>query len=260
MLRRTAILGTVLVSVALALGVGAGAAGAWTLPADAGAAPGSSVASYCAAFPADPSTAAATLLAYGAVAAPPNADVSLGALPSETLEVGVAPAGPNYGNVSWQVQSQGGSGAWDIVAAGGTLSGGQISTLYTQSVTVPAGPARLVVGSSTSEGVDYWVSAGPDANLALEQSAVVQCLNGAAGANQAHSDSAALLAELETLDADVRSGNASSAPAQAVELSPADRQLLVDAANGAHDDLWLLGGAVLGVFVCWSLARALWWS
>jgi hypothetical protein len=82
---------------------------------------------------------------------------------------------------------------------------------------------------------------------------------------------ASLDTDLAQLDTDVQTLHAdnlatqsdltsSGGPASEVELSPADRQLVADSANGAHDDLWILGGAMLGIWLASVLARALWGS
>lgn len=228
------------------------AAGAWTLPSNAGAGPGGSVASYCPSFPADPSQPAAVSAGSGTV--------TLGSgswtySPAVAVTAGLYEVGYVGSTVAVEVEAQNAAGGWEVV---GYEPAGQPS----MQLQLPAGNVRVGgLLSSGSVAVPYFVV--PVASLPLGadagQYAAVACLNAASAAGQAHSDSAAVLAELQTVDADVRAqGSGGGASGPVVQLSAADRQLLADASTGAHDDLWLLAGGLLGVWMAWVVVKAVW--
>ena len=132
----------------------------------------------------------------------------------------------------------------------------------TMQVDVPAGYIGATAGAGT-----WQVSVAGDAGDGLKphEDATVICDAIAAGTAQSLSNGETLstiAADLSSIETelggtlDVSTGGPTGT--QQVILSPADRQLLADSANGAHSDVWDVVGIALGAFVCWMLVRALW--
>lgn len=243
----------VAVIVAACCGLVPAAAGAWTLPSNAGAAPGSSVASYCPAFPTDPAQPAsgAEVVLGGGVTVAANTWTNGTSATLAAGEYQVSQGNPGWNSAQWELQAQDAAGIWQTIASGVGVGG--------QFVYVPAGPARFAISNTTASTVAELLAPVTFVGQTgrLEQYDAVACLNAAAGRNQAHTDSGALLTELQTIDSDVKAGPTVTT-ASTVQLSPADRQMIADAANGAHDDLWELGGGLLAVWVLVTIARAVW--
>ena len=96
-------------------------------------------------------------------------------------------------------------------------------------------------------GTDATVAAVTQVNVDVDANctALSDAIAAAGDAAQAHTDSGAVLAELQAIDSDVKA----SAPSGTVQLSEADRQLESDLSGQVDGDLWVLAGVVVGLFV-----------
>lgn len=163
-------------------------------------------------------------------------------LPPGPLRVTVAPAGS--GSKTWYVQ---------VYAA--TVSAGE-TTLQQQIVddcVLAHGDALTAHTDSAAVDVDVQsvksaVNALTSAGTTLTD--VKNAVSGLGGSGSSTATLATIDADLQTLDSDVKAtsaGGSSGAP-QLVQLSSADRQLQADSASSLHGDLWVVVGAIVGVF------------
>lgn len=92
----------------------------------------------------------------------------------------------------------------------------------------------------------------------------VKALAGGKTLGSLHGDLVQVDSDLVTLDGDVKTlntsvqalpGGSGSTSPQRVVLSSADRRLEADIASSSHSDLWVIVGAVVGVFLAWVLFR-----
>lgn len=266
-----------LIAVAVAAAAGSGlfpaAAGAWTTPSNAGSAPGSSASSYCVS-----ANDTLQVLASGTTSA---TGTFASGWQGGVVDVVVNAASGGSLAVSVTVGTGSGENALAILTS---RSGG---TTYVGQVDLPASASGQSVTISGATSLTSWYVVGNAAANSSAELAEYACLNAAAAANQAHTDAGTIATDLAQLHSDVTSGttqahadagtlagdlaqvhsdlvtlegDVSGGPstAQTVELSPADRQMFADASNGAHNDLWELGGCVLAGWALGWFARVAW--